>query len=128
MTRNLRNILLTVAERHLRFFEDATPMSRELATALIPQLPLLVGLDDDFRAELLTRFNVAEPVMVAGRDYLPEGSTPQHSAGYSSVSAGCWSANCSCGWSSHLLPDRDHAVFAFRRHLDVVDVLAVVLA
>lgn len=72
MTRNLRGILLDVAEKHLRFSElPNRPMSREEAADLIPRLPLFAGLPDDFRTELLARFDLAEPAMVAGVDYLP---------------------------------------------------------
>ncbi len=77
MTDNLRDILLDVAERHLRFFEDRAPMSREQAAAQIPQLPLLDGMPDDFYAELLERFDQAEPPMVAGKDFLPLADDPK---------------------------------------------------
>lgn len=66
-TTNMRRTLVSVAEHALRCWNVST---RERATALLPQWPFVDGLDDDMRAEVLDRFPLDEPLMVAGKDFL----------------------------------------------------------
>lgn len=71
MTRNLLTRLAELAERDLRTLTRNGVMSRELATAWLPRMEMYEDLGDDFRAAVLARFEPAEPLMVAGKDFLP---------------------------------------------------------
>jgi hypothetical protein len=71
MTRNLRTQLVAQAEHALRCWHG-DDMTREQAAALLPKWRFAVGLDDDLRTEVLSRFSPAEPPSVPGLDWLPE--------------------------------------------------------
>lgn len=122
MTRNLIERLAELAERDLRTLARKGVMSREAATAWLPQMEMYAGLGDDFRDAVLARFEPAEPAMVAGRDYLPI----EHGvalAKWSSDGEG-YAVECHCGtvffeagndWA------RTRANERFRAHLADVD-------
>lgn len=64
MTRNLIERLAELAERDLRTLARKGVMSRETATAWLPQMEMYEGLGDDFRDAVLARFELDEPPMV----------------------------------------------------------------
>lgn len=123
MTRNLRANLVYMAVEAVKSYAGPNA-SRETAARLLPEWQWLVplgGEEPGLAAEVLCHFELAEPVMVPGLDYAPEGSEPGHTAGYSRVGAVSWAGNCSCGWAGRVVLDRDAAVLAFRNHLAEVD-------
>ncbi len=64
------NPIIAVAERSLRAWAD--DLSRESAARLLDMWSHADELSADDRVEVLSRFVPAEPVMMAGVDYLPE--------------------------------------------------------
>jgi hypothetical protein len=70
VTRNLRTQLVAQAEHALRCWHG-DDMTREQAAALLPMWRHAAGLDDELRADVLSRFSLAEPPAVPGLDWLP---------------------------------------------------------
>ncbi len=69
MTRNLRTQVVDLAEHALRsWFGD--DISREDAALALPGWRFVGGLDDELRAEVLSRFPASEPPSVPGLDFL----------------------------------------------------------
>lgn len=73
MTRNMRRNLVIMAVEAVKSFAGPNA-SRETAAELLPRWQWLVplgGEEPGLAAEILTHFVLAEPVMVAGKTYLP---------------------------------------------------------
>lgn len=76
MTRNLRRNLVIMAVEAIKSYAGPNA-SRETAGELLPLWQWLVplgGEEPGLAAEILTHFELAEPVMVEGRDYTAGGT------------------------------------------------------
>lgn len=69
-TANMRRTLIAIAEQAMLAFGG--DLSREQVSALLPLWRCASVLDDDMRAEVLSRFSPAEPPNVPGLDWLPQ--------------------------------------------------------
>lgn len=113
------NPLVSIAEDALRSWHGAD-ITRETATALLPSWRWAHVLTDVEREELLRLFPLDEPVMVAGRDFLPiehgvKSARPTRRGGYF--------IECHCEWDIVSTGDtaRLSAESLFREHLAEVD-------